>query len=876
MEYFNNLNEFFRARSLKYSGKILFDETITYGEAYNLALRRAAFLRKKKLGKGDVVAILAENSAEWVITYMAITLCGCVALPLDTNLSEKDYFRMTKSVKAKAAFISPAYKKKLKGFPLFEISLDKNIEKKQYISDIQITPDDPATYSFTSGTTGEPKIVVLSHGNIFRSSISCLNYLGINEEDKFLCILPLFHSYAFMANFGGPFNVGASFYFLRSLKGVDIIKTLGEHEFTIFPAAPQLWEIFMDTIINKAREASKFKYAVLMFFLTFQPLFKYTGLGFIPKIVFRPIRKVFGKKMKYFISGGAPLKKKYFRYYKRIGLQIVEGYGLTETNGPIAISHPKKNKEGSVGPVMNGNIPKLKNQNKEGIGEIWLKGISVMNGYYKNDKANKECFDSEGYYNTGDIGKIDKDGYLFITGRSKSTIVLDSGKNVYPAELEAHYKRSSMIEEICVFGRRVAGRETVCAAIVPRKKNSESFALIKKEIASLSKGLPSYKLISNFSLSFDPLPKNTTRKILVHEVIRLVESGKFMTSENDTVETRLLFVPENTKEELVAEVLKKRQKLKEIKSNDTLSDLGLDSLGVIDFASFCEEKFGIRVNVDKIRSADTAENLIKMIASFPEGSSVSIDEKILKTPIKHKSKMFPNPVVSFAFWKIKKIARIFWKAELSGFNEADFENSIIVANHSSNLDSLVMLSLMPKNIRRRVWVISKKELRFIKYLFPGSNGLFVDRGGDIIPAMKAGADILRGGASLLIFPEGTRSSYGVLGKFKIGAAYLSKNISKAVIPAVIKGSSEIWPREKMFPRFFCRKKMTIKFLDPVKPEKYKDVESLNSALEKMIAAELTKELGQKNEKNSGKKPVKLKRGNKRVKSMRLDKNKKRR
>ena len=876
MEYFNNLNEFYRARSLKYSGKILFDDKITYGEAYNLALSRAQFLRKKGFTKGDVIAILAENSAEWIITYMAVTLSGCVILPLDPNLPESDYKGMLKAVKAKAAFISPVFKNKLKGIRLFEIDLSKNIDKKQYISDVQISPDDPASYSFTSGTTGDPKIVVLSHGNIFRSSISCINYLGLKPEDRFLCILPLFHSYAFMANFGGPFNSGSSFFFLRSLKGTDIIQTLSEHEFTIFPAAPQLWEIFMDTIIAKAKDKSKIKYSILMFFLTFQPVFKWTGLGFIPRIVFRPIRKVFGKKMKYFISGGAPLKQKYFKYYKRIGLQIIEGYGLTETNGPIAISHPKKNKSGSVGPVMKGNIAKLKNTNKEGIGEIWLKGISVMNGYYKNDKANKTAFDSEGYYNTGDIGKIDKDGYLYITGRLKSTIILDSGKNVYPSELESYYKKSQLIEEICVFGKRLAGRETVCAAIVPRKKISDSYSAIKKEIARLSKGLPSYKVISNFCISFDPLPKNSTKKILVHEVIRLVEKGKFMTSESGSAEIKLLFSPENTKEELITEMMKKRLKLKEIKSNDTLADAGLDSLGVMDFASLCEEKMGIRTDIRKLQNADTAGELIRIIAQSPEGSVIGIDEKIIATPVKHKPDGIRNPAVSFIFFMLRHVSRFLWNAELVNLKEKSLDNCIIAANHSSYLDSAVILSLLPGNTRRKIWTIGKNELRFLQYVFPGSNGLFVDRGGDIIPALKAGADILRGGSSLLIFPEGTRSSGALPGKFKTGAAYLSKNLSKPVIPAVITGSREIWPRERLFPRIFGKNKFTVKFLDIIDPAGFKDIESLNKEIEKSVISELTRGKTDKNEKNTDKRFAERPKGTKRAAGLRMDKNKKRR
>ncbi|GBR77207.1 long-chain acyl-CoA synthetases, partial [Candidatus Termititenax persephonae] len=302
---------------------------------------------------------------------------------------------------------------------------------------------------------------------------------------------------------------------------------------TIFSAVPQLWEIFFDQIAKKIKNESKFKHALFMFVLKHAPSFRHVGLGKFLDKLFYPIHKAFGLKVRILLCGGSRLGWRYCLYYKYMGFTLIEGYGLTETTGPLVGGNPRKPKPICVGKPLGENFVEVRNHNKDGIGDIWLKGVSVMPGYYKNPEATKAAFDENGWFDTGDMGFLDKQGELHIRGRRKNVIVMASGKNVYPEELEAYYLKSPLIEEITIFGRYVDRHETVYAVIRPLENTENAYAKIKTELKHLSFGLPTYKRIGDFAVSVEPLPRTSTQKVKVHEVIALLEAGKYQTKAAD-------------------------------------------------------------------------------------------------------------------------------------------------------------------------------------------------------------------------------------------------------------------------------------------------------------------------------------------------------
>jgi len=834
----SNLYEFYKTTCDKFSEKILFDNKITYNEALKLAEQRAAFLQSEGFKKGDVIALLAVSNAEWVITYMAINCMGGIVLPLDVNLPKEVFPAMIKRLKTKAVFISAEFKGYIKGLKNYPVSLDKSLEKKKKFKPVKISADDPATYIYTSGTTGTPKIVTLTHKNIFSTSENVAERAKMCTDDVFLCILPLYHVYALLACFAGPFAHGASFNYLTSLKGPDIMKSLAENPVTVFPAAPLLWEMIMDGIINKVKGESDFKYRLFKFFLDYGVVMRKIGLSFLPDKIFDPLHEMFGRNHRFFVSGGAPLKDKYRKYYKSMGFKVLEGYGLTETTGPITLPDPDNNYIGSVGPTIPGNESKIKNINDEGIGEVWLRGDSVMPGYFGNEEANKEVFDTDGFFNTGDLGRKDKHGNIYLTGRVKNVIVLSSGKNVYPEELESFYKQSEAIEEIAVFARNVNGSDKVYAVIVPVVKTEKSYGIVKNELSRLNKGLPSYKTVNDFAISFDKLPVNSARKIVYRDIIKLLEKGVFMESDNDKAVLQDVLTGQSPVEIETINIVKKKLKTDKIYARQSLSDYGVDSLGLVDLIVHLEEKLHISIDSEKIKRIQTMDAMLAYITSLEKSSGGNIADRLFKSEITEKKLLFFNPILYFWIGIIKFAFKYIWKVEIINREKLDIKNNIILANHTSYFDIPMLVHAFTVNNIKNTYAIGKEEVSDIKYVFPGMPVIWADYEKNTNEVFKKSSDLLRQDKSILIFPEGKRTDNGLMQEFKLGAAYLAKNTSRSIIPITINGAYDIWPSSNITPGLFRKGKAKLVIHDKINPADYKTVESLNAKIKQVIKSGL--------------------------------------
>jgi long-chain acyl-CoA synthetase len=467
--YRQSLYSAFSSLCSQYGENLLFrfeGRDITYAETGDLVRRRAAFLQREGYGKGDIIAMMAVNSPDWCVTFMAIAAMGGIVLPLDTSLQPEQTGPMLARAGAKAFFASRAFEGFAGDLASYEISTSGNMGDASSFSAADVSFDDMAAMLFTSGTTGNPKLVSLSHLNILHVACVCTELEEYSPSDVTLALLPLFHIYALEATFMAPMVSGSSIVMLNSLKGPDIMKALADFPITIFPAAPLMWELFFKGLTAKIGVGTT-KYRIFMFFVNHAPLLKALGLGFLVRKIFDPVHAAFGRSHRFFISGGAPLKREYFTYYRNMGFRFIEGYGLSETTGPIAIPYYKNSMAGSVGCPIPGNEVKIRNINEDGIGEIWFRGDAVMKGYYSNEAANRESFDDWGFFNTGDLGRLDRKGNIYVTGRMKNVIVLDSGKKAYPEELEFYYKQSPMISEIAVIDRVSDGRVQVYGVIVP-------------------------------------------------------------------------------------------------------------------------------------------------------------------------------------------------------------------------------------------------------------------------------------------------------------------------------------------------------------------------------------------------------------------------
>jgi long-chain acyl-CoA synthetase len=833
------LPEYIDKYFLKFAGNIYLQPDITYASAYELIKQRAAYIQSLGIKPKDPVALIASNSGEWMITYLSIAYSGAVVVALDNHLSFEHHQKMLARIDCKYAFVSDdmGYKSD-KQVRFISVELNNALsDSSKYISS-KLNKEECAAMLFTSGTTGDPKIVMLSHNNIVNTCYAGIEHMGLlDAPDVVLALLPLYHVFGLITTFLAFIINGSSIVVQPSLKGPDIIKSLEDYPVTVFPGVPKLWELFFDSILNKAKNQSAVKYKILKFMVAYSHVFKKVGLGIIPKAIFKPIHKVFGEQLKFFVSGGASLKPKYFKAYHNMGFTILEGYGLTETTAVAVANKVHENTAGCVGTPTKGNFVEIRNKDARGIGEIWIKGISVMMGYLNNDKANAEVFDNDGWFSSGDVGLIDIKGNLRITGRTKNIIVLDSGKNVFPEEIEDLFITSELINEVAVFGYEKNHNIIVDAVIVPEHVSGAAYQQIKAEVNRLNNLLPDYMRVSDFSLSFEPLPRTSTKKVMIREVIANLQKGSYQCSDDINFVSQYNIQPTNEREEQLIKFIIKKFSLTKVYLDLSLDNLGLDSLSKIQFVMELERNFKVKIDMDKFMSISVVIDLIKYVGSLPEVSDLeSREDELFTGKILTKKFIIFNPIVLLLVKLIKLIAVLFFGYKVK--NKAllkEAKECILVCNHQSNLDVILVLATIPLRLRNNIFMISKKELKFLKYIFPWSHLIFVDRGANIFPALKAGADILRQGGSLIIFPEGTRTKNGKIGEFKDGAAYLANKFNIDIIPMTIDGTFKVIPKGSILPNF--GHKLSLTFGERISP-KGRTVEELNKLIKLAVEKNL--------------------------------------
>ncbi len=508
-----------------------------------LSQRLASYLIEIGIDKGDKVALLSESRPEWGAVLFASVLSGATLVPLDIKLTQYELNSILSNCKPKILMCSSAYFETAKllkeQLPFIEeiIITDEGSTISEYKCLYNLAdPKDKkwrhrslnksAFIIYTSGTTGKPKGVEISYKNVMAqiSALSkCFN-LGVN--DRLLSILPMNHLFELSVGFLTFLSLGTAIYYSKSLKPKDLFQILLEKEITfmvVVPAFLKLLKADIESGINQTGVVGKLRFKLLYAIAKFIPSYK------IRKIMFRSIHKKFGGKFKGCISGGAPLDIEIAKFFERIGIRIYEGYGLSEASPVVSMSYDGAVKLGSVGKALSNVEVKI----DKDTGELMVKGDNVMMGYYNQPELTAQVIEPDGWLHTGDIAKIDEEGYIFITGRIKNMIVLNGGKKVFPEEVESVLEQSPMFQEVCVVGSKRSGgqkggTEDVAAVIVPKKEileaNPDDGELLKKvraEVKELSKRLSSFKHPNNIIISREPLPRTATSKIKRQEVKKM-------------------------------------------------------------------------------------------------------------------------------------------------------------------------------------------------------------------------------------------------------------------------------------------------------------------------------------------------------------------
>lgn len=516
---------------------------ISYVELGRRAVDVSSTLINLGIEKDDKVAILSESRPEWVIACFGIISCGAIIVPIDIKLTEKEVQFILTDSQAKCVFVSEKHLgiidalktvlPDMKNIITFDdskrgdvISI-KGLKMKEGERKYKpIHPEDTALIVYTSGTTGVAKGVELSYGNLLFQAIGISEIAQYSKDDQFISILALNHMLEIAGGLIAPLYAGACITYCDTIKTTALAAIMKETHTTKMICVPLVLKMINDDIMNHVEKLPPVKKKAFMGLLAFSKLLLKLNIR-SGRALFPAVHKEFGGSLRVFLSGGAPLDPEVEINLNAFGFVVLQGYGLTETAPVISVNSYKHNRIGTVGMPLKGSEVKILKENESAKeGEILTRGPHVMKGYYKNPEKTAEVI-KDGWLYTGDIGYLDREGFLHISGRSRNLIVLVTGKKIFPEEVEGVIGKSSYIKEICVLGKTVTegerkGGEEVYAIIVPnldRFSQDEKASVdkikerISSEIKRLSENLADYKRIKDFEIWNEELPKTATRKI---------------------------------------------------------------------------------------------------------------------------------------------------------------------------------------------------------------------------------------------------------------------------------------------------------------------------------------------------------------------------
>ena len=517
--------------------------TFTYKQALKKIREIAYYLVATGAKKGDHIAVTGKNSPEWALAYFAISFAGCIIVPLDYSLHIEDMEKILAFGDVDRIFIDGEKIDEIdKEGKLFKekISLEPESKGYKYVLDLtgpetelpKLHAEDTAAMLFTSGTTGTPKGVMLSFSNFMSSTLSSQRLFDVYPTDVFYAILPIHHAYTMTAVLLETVISGASCVFGKRLVTPIMLKELREGKITMLLAVPMLFNKLLAGLMAGVHKQGPFKENLIHFLMGFS--------GFMKKVFHVNLgKKIFGNmllskisldKMRLCICGGGPLPASTFKQFNQLGIDFVQGYGLTETSPIININPIEVYIEESVGIPIPGVEEKIVSPDEDGNGIIYVRGPQVMKGYYKNDEATEEVLSSDGWLNTGDVGHIDSNGFLYLTGRAKSIIVTEGGKNVFPEEIEDKFQLFNEIEQCCIIPYMINKEmktEGIRMVIYPTEAYLKEHGMeetsrhMEEVVESVNKDLQSYKKITMVTVVDQPLPMTSTKKVKRFEVVKM-------------------------------------------------------------------------------------------------------------------------------------------------------------------------------------------------------------------------------------------------------------------------------------------------------------------------------------------------------------------
>jgi long-chain acyl-CoA synthetase len=824
-------------------------ETTSYAALIERAGRFAAWLASTDFARGDRAAILADNDAHWIECYLGILHLGGVAVPFDTAYKPAQVRAILDSCGARVLFTTPRYLDTaraagaLPGSAMPTLALLSGTAPDlpgpdQYATAVPVplcvdtSDEDAAVLLYTSGTTADPKGVVLTHGNLEAERRAAFQIVDVTEHDAVLGVLPLFHALAQMANLLLPLSVGGRVVFLETVSSTSLLEALNARGITIFACVPQFFYLIHQRVTGEVRRRGALARAAFRGLID-AGVWLRDHLGWNPgRRLFARVHRVLGPRMRMLITGGSRFDPAIGRDLYGMGFTLLNAYGLTETSGGATIMRPGDRFTTSVGQPFPGVdiriAPRETADAEAGDGEVLIRGPIIMREYFGRPDATADTL-RDGWLHTGDLGRLDADGRLYITGRKKEIIVLSSGKNLYPEEIEAHYRQSAFIKELAVLGLARPGEpaaERLHAVVVPdeqalRERGAVNLReLIRFEIEGRSVHLPAYKRILSYDISLDPLPRTSTGKIRRHEIERRLRERAAATTEaerppSDAEIAWLTDADHRSALEAIARRLDRRQ----VRPDANLElDLGLDSMERVELLTMLERRARTQVAPEARATIFTVRQLVEAVRAgepavhsggedgVPGGADgiEAWDAILTGAPDAALIEGLRRPkplraLVLFALIRMAGgLARLLPGFRVSGIEHLPADGPFIISpNHQSYLDAFFLAAALPYRVFSNLFFVGAAEYfqtPLMAWAARSINIVPVDPDANLVSAMQAGAAGLRLGKVLMLFPEGERSIDGELKKFRKGAAILSAHLDVPVVPVALDGLFAIWPR----------------------------------------------------------------------------------
>jgi len=781
---------------------------ISYSQMLKHVQQYAQLFETKGYSK---VAIYAENSPTWIYAFYAALQNNCIAIPIDFLASADDVSYIIDDCQPDLLFTSYGMAESIAKIDqktshkpeviVFEdIILDETVPESLWIG-----PKDNETTAviiYTSGTTGSPKGVMLSYTNIHENMASVIGCKIYIPERQVMIFLPLHHIFPLVGSMLTPIYVGCTIAMVPTMQSADLMKTFTDNAVGVFLGVPRLYELMYRGIKAKIDKSAVGRALLWLVLKT-----KNRNLG---KKIFKKVHQGFGGHLQYMIAGGAALNKEVGHFFYGIGFDILEGFGMTEAAPMITFPRPGRVKIGSTGEALPGLTVEIHD------GEIVAKGPSIMKGYYNRPEETAEVI-IDGWLHTGDLGHLDKDGFLYITGRKKEIIVLPNGKNINPVEVEMKLEGfSKSIKEAGVFMHN----EMLHAVILPdfsflAENSVEDINQYFREqvISPFNAEMSSYKRIMQFTLITTELPRTRLSKLQRFKLAELLvpkENQKSITKEPDT--TEYLAIKSFIESQVDMDVLP---------DHHLVFDISMDSLSKLSLIDYIEKSFGIKFDEEQLLKFPSIRKIAehiqnnKLFHKTEQESSWSGDLKEDAEVILPKTSFLLGPIVS----SVRGFFRLFFKFEGKGMENIPEGPCFFAPNHESKLDAFLVLSYLDKKTLKNTFSYAKKDhvkSGIRKYLASRTNVIVMDLSKDLKHSIQKMAEVVKQGKKILIFPEGTRTLNGEIGKFKKTYTILSAELNIPIVPVAITGAYAAMSSGAK--KIKKGEKITIEFLPAIYPE----------------------------------------------------------